>query len=29
VNGLRVFDGAGYSSRHDDGPGRVLRIFDS
>jgi len=29
VNGLQVFDGAKYSSRHDDGPGRVLRIFDS
>ncbi|MFL6574122.1 MAG: amidohydrolase family protein, partial [Burkholderiales bacterium] len=29
VNGLPVFDGAKYSSRHDDGPGRVLRIFDS
>jgi N-acyl-D-aspartate/D-glutamate deacylase len=29
VNGLQVFDGAKYSSRHDDGPGQVLRIFDS
>jgi N-acyl-D-aspartate/D-glutamate deacylase len=29
VNGLQVFDGANYSSRHDDGPGQVLRIFDS
>jgi hypothetical protein len=29
VNGLQVFDGSEYSSRHDDGPGRVLRIFDS
>jgi N-acyl-D-amino-acid deacylase len=29
VNGLQVFDGAKYSSRHDDGPGRVIRIFDS
>ena len=29
VNGLQVFDGAKYSSRHDAGPGRVLRIFDS
>jgi len=29
VNGLQVFDGAKYSSRRDDGPGRVLRIFDS
>jgi N-acyl-D-aspartate/D-glutamate deacylase len=29
VNGLQVFDGAKYSSRHDDGPGHVLRIFDS
>jgi N-acyl-D-aspartate/D-glutamate deacylase len=29
VNGLQVFDGARYSSRRDDGPGRVLRIFDS
>ncbi|HJY75094.1 MAG TPA: amidohydrolase family protein [Burkholderiales bacterium] len=29
VNGLQVFDGANYSSRHDDGPGRVLRKFDS
>jgi len=29
VNGLQVFDGAKYSSRHDSGPGRVLRIFDS
>jgi N-acyl-D-amino-acid deacylase len=28
VNGLEVFDGATYSSPHD-GPGRVLRIFDS
>jgi N-acyl-D-aspartate/D-glutamate deacylase len=29
VNGLQVFDGANHSSRHDDGPGQVLRIFDS
>ena len=29
VNGVRVFDGANYSSRRDDGPGRVLRNFDS
>jgi N-acyl-D-aspartate/D-glutamate deacylase len=29
VNGLQVFDGLKYSSRRDDGPGRVLRIFDS
>lgn len=28
VNGLQVFDGLTYSSLHD-GPGRVLRIFDS
>jgi N-acyl-D-aspartate/D-glutamate deacylase len=29
VNGLQVFDGVKYSSARDDGPGRVLRIFDS
>jgi N-acyl-D-aspartate/D-glutamate deacylase len=29
VNGRQVFDGADYSSRHDDGPGHVLRNFDS
>jgi N-acyl-D-aspartate/D-glutamate deacylase len=29
VNGLQVFDGQNYSSRHDDGPGRVIKIFDS
>jgi N-acyl-D-aspartate/D-glutamate deacylase len=29
VNGLQVFDGLEYSSQRDDGPGRVLRIFDS
>jgi N-acyl-D-amino-acid deacylase len=29
VNGLPVFDGAEYSARDADGPGRVLRIFDS
>jgi N-acyl-D-amino-acid deacylase len=29
VNGLQVFDGLKYSSQRDDGPGRVLRIFDS
>ena len=29
VNGLQVFDGASHSSRRDDGPGQVLRNFDS
>jgi N-acyl-D-amino-acid deacylase len=29
VNGLRVFDGVKHSLRREDGPGRVLRIFDS
>jgi N-acyl-D-amino-acid deacylase len=29
VNGLQVFDGLKYSSQRDDGPGRVLRNFDS
>jgi N-acyl-D-amino-acid deacylase len=28
VNGLQVFDGVKYSPQ-PDGPGRVLRIFDS
>jgi hypothetical protein len=29
VNGLQVFDGVKYMPRRNDGPGRVLRIFDS
>ena len=29
VNGLQVFDGVKYAPRRNDGPGRVLRIFDS
>jgi N-acyl-D-amino-acid deacylase len=29
VNGLQVFDGVTHSLRREDGPGRVLRIFDS
>ena len=29
VNGLQVFDGVTRSLRREDGPGRVLRIFDS
>ena len=29
VNGLQVFDGVKYAPPREDGPGRVLRIFDS
>jgi N-acyl-D-amino-acid deacylase len=29
VNGLQVFDGVTHSLRREDGPGRVIRIFDS
>jgi N-acyl-D-amino-acid deacylase len=29
VNGLQVFDGVKYAPERNDGPGRVLRIFDS
>src|SRR3954467_5600689 len=29
VNGTQVFDGVKYASRPNDGPGQVLRIFDS